>query len=54
MYCSSQTHHACGHYRAKEWRTTHEAQDVIEGTKYAANVWIHMYDSVEPTKKGCS
>ena len=38
----------------KDYRTTHEAQKVIEGTKFAANSWIHLYDVVETQKRGCT
>eukprot|EP00978_Attheya_sp_CCMP212_P008173 scaffold19088_cov53-Attheya_sp.AAC.7 len=38
----------------KDKRTTHEAQPVIAGTKFAANAWIHMYDFVTPYKVGCN
>jgi len=38
----------------KDGRTTHQALDVIKGTKYAANGWIHMYDYVTPQEKGCT
>jgi prolyl 4-hydroxylase len=35
-------------------RTSHQALDVEDGTKFAANGWIHMFDYVTPQKKGCS
>jgi prolyl 4-hydroxylase len=39
---------------AKDSRTYHQALEVIEGTKFAANGWIHMYDYVTPQKSGCT
>jgi hypothetical protein len=39
---------------SKEHRTTHEAQKVIKGTKFAANSWIHLYDVVETQRRGCT
>jgi len=38
----------------KDGRTTHEAISVGKGTKFAANVWIHLYDVVETQKRGCT
>ncbi|GAX18249.1 prolyl 4-hydroxylase [Fistulifera solaris] len=38
----------------KDGRTSHQAMDVIEGTKFATNGWVHMYDYVTPQKKGCN
>merc|ERR1711915_478508 len=35
-------------------RMYHEAQDVIQGKKYAANHWIHLYDYVTPNFWGCT
>ena len=35
-------------------RMMHEALEVIKGTKYAANAWIHLYDNVTPTRLGCT
>ena len=35
-------------------RTMHEARPVIQGVKYAANTWIHMYDFVIPNLHGCT
>ena len=35
-------------------RFYHQALDVVEGTKYAFNGWIHMYDYVTPQSKGCN
>ena len=32
----------------------HEALEVLKGTKFAANAWIHLYNSVEATKQGCN
>jgi prolyl 4-hydroxylase len=38
----------------KDGRTTHEAIAVKEGTKFAANTWIHLYDVIESQKRGCT
>ena len=38
----------------KDGRMMHQALDVEEGTKFAANGWIHMYDYVTPQAKGCN
>ena len=35
-------------------RMFHEAKDVIKGTKYAANHWIHLNDYVTPNIWGCT
>eukprot|EP00934_Nitzschia_sp_Nitz4_P002205 Nitzschia sp. Nitz4//scaffold313_size41840//31735//33102//NITZ4_007439-RA/size41840-processed-gene-0.14-mRNA-1//-1//CDS//3329547439//2205//frame0 len=35
-------------------RMFHEAKDVIRGTKYAANHWIHYNDYVTPNRWGCT
>jgi prolyl 4-hydroxylase len=35
-------------------RTTHEAMPVGEGTKFAANGWIHLYDYLGPQARGCN
>lgn len=35
-------------------RMYHEALEVIEGTKYAANGWIHMYNYVTAQANGCT
>ena len=35
-------------------RMDHQALEVIEGTKFAANGWIHMYDYITPQEKGCT
>lgn len=35
-------------------RMYHEAKDVIKGTKYAANHWIHLNDYVGPNTWGCT
>ena len=35
-------------------RTRHEALDVENGTKFAANAWIHQYDYVSVAQKGCN
>ena len=34
-------------------RTEHEAQPVVKGTKYAANIWIHNRDFKTPHRKKC-
>jgi len=38
----------------KDPRTMHEAKDVIRGTKFAANAWIHLFNNVEAHKMGCN
>lgn len=38
----------------KDPRTDHEAQDVVEGTKFGANAWIHMFDYMTPHERGCT
>jgi len=38
----------------KDPRTDHEAQDVVEGTKFGANAWIHMFDYMGPHERGCA
>jgi len=38
----------------KDPRTDHEAQDVIQGTKFGANAWIHMFDYMAPQERGCT
>jgi prolyl 4-hydroxylase len=38
----------------KDGRMMHQALDVISGTKFAANGWIHMFDYSTPQKKGCT
>jgi prolyl 4-hydroxylase len=38
----------------KDGRMRHEALIVGEGTKFAANAWIHMYEFVEAHKNGCA
>eukprot|EP00633_Aureoumbra_lagunensis_P004346 CAMPEP_0197316904 /NCGR_PEP_ID=MMETSP0891-20130614/44775_1 /TAXON_ID=44058 ORGANISM="Aureoumbra lagunensis, Strain CCMP1510" /NCGR_SAMPLE_ID=MMETSP0891 /ASSEMBLY_ACC=CAM_ASM_000534 /LENGTH=503 /DNA_ID=CAMNT_0042806615 /DNA_START=78 /DNA_END=1589 /DNA_ORIENTATION=+ len=35
-------------------RTRHTANPVIQGTKFAANAWIHLYDYREPNLWGCT
>eukprot|EP00977_Amphora_coffeiformis_P004378 scaffold935_cov155-Amphora_coffeaeformis.AAC.6 len=35
-------------------RMRHQALPVIQGTKFAANAWIHMYDYVTAQKDGCN
>lgn len=39
--------------RTDEPYTNHEAVPVEEGTKYAANVWVHNYDFRTPATAGC-
>ena len=38
----------------KDPRTDHEAQNVIAGTKFGANAWLHMFDYVSPQTRGCT
>mmetsp|Transcript_15600 Transcript_15600/g.26594 ORF Transcript_15600/g.26594 Transcript_15600/m.26594 type:complete len:471 (+) Transcript_15600:99-1511(+) len=38
----------------KDPRTDHEAQDVVEGVKFGANAWLHMYDYMAPQARGCT
>jgi prolyl 4-hydroxylase len=38
----------------KDGRFMHQALDVEDGVKYAANAWIHLYDYVAPQKIGCN
>ena len=38
----------------KDPRMMHQALEVLNGTKYAANGWIHMYDYVTPQANGCT
>jgi prolyl 4-hydroxylase len=35
-------------------RTHHQAKPVVEGLKYAANYWVHMYDFRGPHAWGCA
>jgi len=35
-----------------DMRTNHEALPVIDGVKYAANLWIHLYDFKTPSRAG--
>ena len=35
-------------------RTMHEAKPVVQGLKYAANSWIHLYEYKTPNKWGCT
>ena len=39
---------------AQDPRTRHAALPVVEGTKFAANAWIHMFDYNEPNIWGCT
>lgn len=34
-------------------RTQHEAKPVLQGVKYAANLWLHQYDFQRPLAAGC-
>ena len=34
-------------------RMLHEARAVRRGVKYAANVWVHVYDYKSPASQGC-
>ena len=38
----------------KEPRTDHEAQDVIKGTKFGTNAWIHLHDYMAAQDLGCT
>ena len=38
----------------KDERTLHEAMDVIKGTKYAANAWIHQFHFEDANDRGCA
>lgn len=38
---------------ADDLRTEHEALEVIEGVKYAANFWVHLRDFQTPHAAGC-
>lgn len=40
--------------RAKDTRMTHEAQVVKAGVKYAANVWVHLYEWERPSLWACT
>jgi len=42
------------HPKEKDHRTDHEAQDVIVGTKYGANAWIHLHDYQAAQDMGCT
>lgn len=35
-------------------RLRHQALPVEEGTKFAANGWLHLYDYQTPQKNGCN
>jgi prolyl 4-hydroxylase len=39
---------------AQDTRTFHEAKPVIQGTKMAANSWIHLYNFEKPNLWGCT
>jgi len=34
-------------------RMMHQALPVVAGTKFGANVWVHMYDYLGPLAHGC-
>jgi len=36
-----------------DMRTMHEAKPVLQGEKYAANAWLHLYDFRTPHSHGC-
>jgi prolyl 4-hydroxylase len=38
----------------KDGRMMHQALEVVKGTKYAANAWVHLYDYVTPQANGCN
>lgn len=38
----------------RDGRTTHEARPVLKGRKFAANVWIHLYNNEVAMKWGCT
>ena len=38
----------------KDTRMTHEAQRVNRGVKYAANVWVHLYEWERPSLWACT
>jgi len=38
----------------KEPRTDHEAQEVIKGTKFGANAWLHLHDYMAAQELGCT
>lgn len=40
--------------RSKDTRMTHEAQVVKAGVKYAANVWVHLYEWERPSLWACT
>lgn len=37
----------------KDWRTSHQALEVIRGIKYGANAWYHMRDYKTASDSGC-
>ena len=39
---------------SKDNRMFHQALKVEDGTKFAANGWIHMFDYTTPQKTGCN
>ncbi|KAL7520117.1 hypothetical protein ACHAWX_004862 [Stephanocyclus meneghinianus] len=40
--------------KAKDYRTDHEAQDVVQGIKFGANAWLHLYDYMAASEMGCT
>ena len=38
----------------RDARTTHEAQPIVSGRKFAANTWIHLYNYEEASRWGCA
>lgn len=38
----------------KEPRTEHEAQEVLKGTKFGANAWLHLHDYMAAQDLGCT
>jgi len=40
--------------KEKDFRTDHEAQDVIKGIKFGANAWLHLYDYQAASEMGCT
>ena len=39
-------------FLAPEEKTHHEALPVVKGIKYAANLWMHLYDFRGPSRAG--
>ena len=38
----------------RDGRTTHEARPIIKGRKFAANVWVHLYNNEIAAKWACT